>query len=179
MHIDVSLDALTINGNLFTEGVPLDRYVAVLGTPARTAAPGAPAPYGHRNNQLHFFDNAGLYVNEHHLTCLIQAVDIILAKETHFPTTHLFHGTLLVCGMPLRAGMSERELLEAGQDCVVRFRNHLGRSWVADGERIAIDMDTYAERTPSGRKSRRRWLSYVSVGFREAHPLADESEARK
>ena len=29
MNIDVSLDALTINGHLFTEGVPLDSYISI------------------------------------------------------------------------------------------------------------------------------------------------------
>ena len=59
----------------------MPEYAAVLETPARTEEPSPPAPYGHRNNQIHLFDDLGLYLIEHHATRLVVAVVFVLWRD--------------------------------------------------------------------------------------------------
>jgi len=70
---DVSLEGLLLNGRLFKSPVSPDEYAAVLKSPVRIVEPSPPAPYRHRNNQIHLFDDLGLYLIEHHATRLMQS----------------------------------------------------------------------------------------------------------
>ncbi len=44
----------------------------MLGQPQRVAPAGPPAPVGHRNNHVHFYDHLGITLSEHHYTYQIQ-----------------------------------------------------------------------------------------------------------
>ena len=59
MLAEISLDGLGIDDVSFPRARKLAAYTHLLGSPSRTESPGAPAPAGHRNNQIHFFDNSG------------------------------------------------------------------------------------------------------------------------
>jgi len=52
----VSLDGLLLNGRLFQTAVEPSEYARTLQTAVRIVEPLPPAPYGHRNNQIHMFD---------------------------------------------------------------------------------------------------------------------------
>src|SRR5271155_3822560 len=78
---DVSLDGLRLNDRLFNSPVKSAEYAAVLGVTSRVVEPSPTAPYGHRNNQIHLFDEFGLYLIEHHETRLIDAAVFVLWLE--------------------------------------------------------------------------------------------------
>ena len=88
---DVSLEGLVLNGRLFRSPACLAEYTEVLGVPGRVEEPEPPAPYGHRNNQIHLFDDCGLYLIEHHATRLIDAIVFVLwlAESSFKPATSL------------------------------------------------------------------------------------------
>ena len=116
MHVSAvaSADGLSINGRLFNSDVPLERYQDVLGLPSRTIEGRIPAPYGHRNNQVHVFDSEGMYLIEHHASRLIVSVDFIFdLAESTFPVETVFDGSLEVDGHSIRPGMSERDIMPA------------------------------------------------------------------
>jgi hypothetical protein len=78
LDASVSFDGLWLAGKRFAVPATLDQYVEVLGTPSKTIEAGPPAPWGHRNHQIHIFDDLGLYLNEHHVTALIGEVAFVL-----------------------------------------------------------------------------------------------------
>jgi len=63
---EMSPDGLLLNGRLFNSPVPPAEYRVALGVADRVEEPSPPAPYGHRNDQIHLFDEFGLYLIEHH-----------------------------------------------------------------------------------------------------------------
>jgi hypothetical protein len=165
MRIDVDLQSISINRYEFEHACPLSSFEGVLGLPSRTYC-GNP-PFGHRNNQIYYFDESGLYLIEHHATFLISSIAIVFVPDAApFCPFRPFTGQLVVGNMEIRSGMGPRDF---PANCSISFRTHLGYSLVADGERISIDISTVALRTKSGRKSRQRQISYVSIGFRDAH----------
>lgn len=175
MRIELSLAGLSIDGVTFDRGLPLESYSLVIGPPSRTISPGPPAPCGHRNNQIHFYDEIGIYLNEHHATFLIKEVNVLLAPEhTRFPTKEPFLGDVVVCNLVIRRGMNENEFLQLSAKSSVQFRHHLGHSWYIENSLYAIDIDTFAALSPSGRKSRRRYLSSAAFGFRGAHKVGNQ-----
>lgn len=174
MKISCTVSSVSFNGVTLHCGTPLDQYRFVLGEPSRTDDLGPPAPFGHRNNQVHFYDDLGVFLAEHHLTRLIEGVGIVLdADHAYRQPRANFGGELVVCGVRVEQGMRPEAFLE---QCAVPFRWHLGHSMVFDAAKLSIDIDTYAEKTRSGRNSRRRQISVVSIGFKNAHLL---SEAKK
>jgi hypothetical protein len=162
--IEVSLDGVVINGVSFTCGVPLDDYLAATGNPSRSESPGPPAPYGHRNGVLHFYDKEGLFLREHHDTRVIHAIDILLdPSSSKFPTTQAFSGTLVVCDVEVVAGMKFTDFAE---QCEVEFKPHLGHAWYVDGKHISIQFEVVSPSRKRG--TRRTEIARVAVGFRGA-----------
>jgi hypothetical protein len=148
----------------------LKEFIEVLGEPSKTISAGGPPPAGHRNNQIHFYDEMGISLNEHHATCLIQGVNVVFEpKEVPFPTQQSFGGELLIGGKPLNAEIGLRDFLKTS---TIEFHPHLGYCWFSDGERISISLMTYAEKLRTGRQSRIRRLSYVALDFRNAHKMS-------
>lgn len=174
MKIECTLKSITLDGMSFSCGMPLSEYELILRCPSRSIELGGRAPYGHRNNHAHFFDDVGIFLAEHHLTRLIEGVGIVLEpKHAYRKPVSGYRGELIVCGVPIVHGMRPEEFLER---CEVSFRWHLGHSLVFDAESISIDIDTYTERTPSGRESAHRVISVVSVGFENAHLLSEAAK---
>ncbi len=163
------MNRLQILVSEFSEPQRLDAFVKILGQPSRVFSGKTPAPVGHRNNHLHFYDDLGLYLHEHHATYLIGGVCVVFEPgEAFFPTTEPFTGELYVAGQLIQRGMTPKEILAASP---LPLRGHLGHSLVVDGERFSFDIETYALKTPSGRKSTKRLLSQVSIGFKNSHRI--------
>lgn len=161
----VSLDGIELNGVKVTFGVPLDEYLPILGRPSRSVSHGPPAPYGHRNNVIHFYDRLGLLLREHHETYAIEGIDILLDTfSSRFPTSSPFQGELWVCGVRVVAGM---RFAEFENQCEIKFRPHLGHSWYVDGRSISIQLEVVSPLRTKG--SRKTNISEVAVGFRGAH----------
>ena len=70
MRIDVSRDrrSVLVNELAIASAPPINALIEVLGKASRVDGGVTPAPWGHRNNQIHVFDDLGVYVNEHHFT---------------------------------------------------------------------------------------------------------------
>lgn len=160
MTSEISLDGIVINGTQFGCGEPLSAYELVLGHPSRSIMPGPPPPYGHRNNVLHFYDDLGILLREHHSSYLIQEIELGLEPfRLLFPTNYAYTGELTVCSVRVTPGMPFSEFAGKSQ---VQFHPHLGHAWYVDGEKVSIQMEVYCDE--SGLEPV-ELISTVVVGF--------------
>ena len=158
----VSLDGLLLNGRLFDSPVLPDEYAAALGVAARVDEPSTPAPYGHRNNQIHLFDEFGLYLIEHHATRLIDAVVFVLwMEESPFKLAREFTGQLTVGGVRFRSGMLVKEFSES----TLAFEGPVLGLWSAKKNGVWVGLRAAGIRQRSGRRGKRLRFAEVSVCF--------------
>jgi len=158
---EVDLDGVVINGVRINRGEVLQAYERNLGSPSRSEMPGTPPPYGRRNNVLHFYDDLGLFLREHHATCLIDGIDFLFEPDKcHFPTASHYSGSLRVFGVEVRRGML---FAEFAARCEVSFTKHLGHAWFTDGERVSIQFEACTSK--GKRPAQRDVMSALSVGF--------------
>jgi hypothetical protein len=155
---DASLDGLLLNGCLFQSPVQPSEYAAVLGSPVRVVEPLSPAPFGHRNNQIHLFDDLGLYLIEHHATRLVDGVVFVLwLGEAAFKPVCEYSGELTVGGVRFLPGMTPRDYTGG----TIAFEGPVLRLWNAERDGIWIGLRAEGMRQPSGRRGKR--LRYVDV----------------
>ena len=160
----VSLNGLWLCGQHFFTAVPLSNYGGILGPPTRTIDPGPPAPYPHRNNQIHIYDHLGIYLNEHHVDSQIQEIVFVLeAGESTFPIKTGFSQGLRVCDFILLPGMREKDF-PSGVSIV--FQPVLRGIYKAEGNKgIRLGIRTIGHRTRLRRRTKERYIVEVSVGF--------------
>lgn len=160
---EVSLSGLNLNGRLFNSPVPPAEYASVLGSTARIIDPSAPAPYGHRNNQIHVFDEDGLYLIEHHATRLIDSVVFVLwLEESPFKPTREFSGQLTIGGIDVRPGMLVKEFSGSS----ISFKGPVLGLWTAEKNGVWIGLGAEGLRNKSGRRGKVLRFVSVSVCFR-------------
>ncbi len=155
-------DGLKINGQVFGRALPLERYEDVLGLPSRTIDAGPPAPYGHRNNQVHVFDSDGIYLTEDHASRLIRSVNFIFdPADSPFPIERAFEGNLEVDGQTIRAGMSEGDIESAHltRDLPGEYSVRLEDCW--------IGISAKGRRDPGKRRRKPRYVVRVSVCLKQ------------
>jgi hypothetical protein len=163
---DASLDGLLLNGRLFQSPVEPTAYAAVLESPARVVEPSPPAPYGHRNNQIHLFDELGLYLIEHHATRLVDAVVFVLwLEESAFKPGCEYLGELTVGGVRFFAGMTPREHTGG----TIAFEGPVLGLYNAGRAGIWIGLNAKGIRQPGGRRGKRLRFVDVSVCFSSRH----------
>ncbi|MBM3966305.1 MAG: hypothetical protein FJ308_14760 [Planctomycetes bacterium] len=156
----VTSNGLMINGHIFDSKLMLEHYVEILGAPGRSIDAGPPAPFGHRNNQIHLFDPDGIYLTEHHSSRLIESVNFIFdPSESPFQIEKAFGGSLEVEGQSIRRDMPERSMAftSLNRDLPGEYSLVLGRIWVgisAKGRR-----DIY------GKRMQPRFIVRVSICF--------------
>jgi len=159
---DVSLDGLVLNGQLFDAPVQPEDYAAVLGVAGRIMDPSSPAPYGHRNNQIHLFDEFGLYLIEHHATRLIDSVVFVLwLEESPFKPAREFTGQLTVGGVSVAPGTLVNEFSGTS----IAFKGPELGLWSAEKNGVWIGLRAAGIRQRSGRRGRRLRFENVSVCF--------------
>ncbi|WP_425396551.1 hypothetical protein [Aeoliella sp.] len=158
----------TINGMPIQAADSVARFHSLFGTPTRIDPAGPPAPAGHRNNYIHFYDHLGVYLNEHHFTYQIQEVGFVLdIDEAAHPTERPFTGQLHVGGITLSPSATEDTLAESS----LSFTSKLRGSWSTEiqsglpGISIYVSIDSNGRRLPSGRRSKVRQLLSVSLGL--------------
>jgi hypothetical protein len=157
---DATLDGLLLNGRLFRKPVPPSEYMAVLQSPVRIVDPSPPAPYGHRNNQIHLFDEFGLYLIENHATRHIHSVVFVLwLEESAFKPEREFSGQLTIGGARFFPGMTEKDYSGGTID----FEGPILGLWNAKRNGISIGLNGQGTRLPSGRRSKR--LRFVDASF--------------
>jgi hypothetical protein len=159
---DVSLDGLLLNGRLFQSPIRPSEYAAVLETPVRVVEPLPPAPYGHRNNQIHLFDELGLYLIEHHATRLVDGVVFVLwLEESAFKPEQEYSGELTIGGVRIFPGMTPRDYSGG----TIAFEGPVLGLWNARRDGIWIGLSAKGMRQPSGRRGKRLRFVDVSVCF--------------
>ncbi len=158
----VSLDGIHLNGKQFRERVAPSEYAAILDSPVRIVEPLQPAPYGHRNNQIHLFDELGLYLIEHHSTRLVDSIVFVLwLDEAAFKPAREFDGELTIGGVHHFSGMTEKDLRIGS----IPFEGPILGSWIAKEKRIWIGIRGVGIRLPSRARSKRLRIADVSVCF--------------
>ncbi len=161
---DLSLDGLLLNGRLFRSPVPPSEYAAVLESLPRVVEPSPPAPFGHRNNQIHLFDESGLYLIEHHATRLVDAVVFVLwREEAAFKPACEFSGVLTIGGVRFFSGMTPRDYSGGA----IAFDGPVLGHWSASRDGIWIGLSATGMRQRSGRRGKRLRFVNVSVCFSE------------
>lgn len=159
---DVSLDGLLLNGRSFDSPVRPAEYAAVLGVGGRVVEPSTPAPYGHRNNQIHLFDEFGLYLIEHHATRLIDAVVFVLwLEESPFKPAREFTGSLKIGDVSVRPGMLVKEF----SGSTIKFKGPELGLWSAERNGVWIGLSAAGIRQRNGRRGRTLRFENVSVCF--------------
>jgi hypothetical protein len=159
---DASLDGLLLNGHLFQSPMQPSEWAAVLGSPVRVVEPSPPAPYGHRNNQIHLFDELGLYLIEHHATRLVDAVVFVLwLDETAFKPVCEYSGELTIGGVPFFPGMTPGDYVGG----TIAFEGPVLGLWNAKRDGIWIGLNAKGMRQPNGRRGKRLRFVDVSVCF--------------
>jgi len=159
---DVSLDGLLLNGRLFRSPAQPAQYAEVLGVPNRVEEPSTPAPYGHRNNQIHLFDEFGLYLIEHHASRQIDAIVFVLwLEESPFKPARDFAGRLTVGGVDILPGM----LVQEFSDSAIAFDGPVLGLWSAEKNGVWIGLSAAGLRQRNGRRGKRLRFENVSVCF--------------
>jgi hypothetical protein len=159
---DVSLDGLVLNGRFFNSPVRPSEYAAALGIVSRVEEPATPAPYGHRNNQIHLFDELGLYLIEHHATGLIGSVVFVLwLEESPFKTAREFTGRLTIGDVSVYPGMLAKEFTGS----TIAFEGPVLGLWTARKDGVWIGISVAGIRQNSGRRGKQLRLENVSVCF--------------
>jgi hypothetical protein len=159
-----STELVVLNGISIGEAVAPRRIHELLGNPSRIHSAGPPAPYGHRNNQIHVYDSLGLYFNEHHYTQSLIGMSLgFWPAQEGYPFTPAigFSGSLRLANYEVPHEVSEREFLA---NCHLPFKRHLAGIWTLDG-RIPIGLHTTGSRLKSGRRSTARRLVSVDISW--------------
>ncbi len=159
-----SPDSFVLNGVPITEAIAPTAIHNLLGQPSRIHAAGPPAPYGHRNNQIHVYDALGVYFNEHHHTRSLTGVTFVFwPEEEGFPFTpaKAFAGKLILGQYEIPKAVSEKQIVT---ECGLPFREMLAGIWDLPGT-IPIGFDTKGARLKSGRRSEAKRLVSVNIGW--------------
>jgi hypothetical protein len=155
----VSSKGLALNGTLFDDKVALSHYQTVLGLTSRTIEAGGTAPVGHRNNRIHLFDDAGVYLTEHHASRLVESVNFVFElSESLFPLKEAFSGRLTVFGLLINADCTEGDLRSL-------FQRDMPGEYSLAAEKCWVSISTIGHRTPRGRRSELRYVVLVSISF--------------
>ncbi len=162
MPFTATIDAerFVLNGQCFREAVPPERFYSVLGLPDRIEATSQPAPIGHRNNQIHLYDDLGLYLIEHHFTFLVEGIVFVLwREEAAFRPKAEIEGELRVGDIVLTPGIAEFDMGESNLPFVSQLRG----SWQFKTDDMWVGFDSKGERNSTGRRSKRRRVVSVAV----------------
>jgi hypothetical protein len=165
----ITITGVTMNRRALHVAQPVATFHSLLGEPTRILPAGPPAPFSHRNNHIHYYDHLGVTLIEHHYTYQIQCVRFILnTADAIHPTSEPFSGNLLLGGVRLRAGDAESELMGT----TIPLSSRLAGVWSGDvlsgpahGHRINITIDTMGRKLPSGKRSKKRLITTVSLSL--------------
>ena len=165
LEASIGPDITTINGLAIKAAIQPARLWDVLGEPSRIVDPAPPAPFGHRNNQIHVYDQLGLYFNEHHFTRLVQSLTFVFVPAEHrytFCPSQSFAGRLLLGGYEVRPGASESDVIRG---TAIPFRRSLAGQWRTGGDGFGVGLSAVGAKIPSGRRSKNRRVVSVDVAW--------------
>ena len=165
VEVEIRLDGITINGRPLPEAVHPPWLHGVLGIPDRVVDPAPPAPVGHRNNQVHVYDDLGLYFHEHHWTRLAMDLVFVFWPEEEgyaFTPRRAFSGHLKLLSYLVPAEASESQFM---RECPIQFEEYLSGHWRAGREPFAVGMVSKGTKLRSGRRSTRRRVVSIDVSW--------------
>jgi hypothetical protein len=158
----VDVARFVLNGVEVAGQRPAGDLHAALGKPSRIVAAGPPAPPGHRNSQIHFYDEAGLYLLEHHYTYTVGEIGFVLWRDeaVRKPTSDL-SCEVRVGGVLLHPGLTERDLLAS----TVPFDRQIAGIWSWKSAPLYVGFLSRGRKNRSGRRAAKRYVITVSVCF--------------
>lgn len=162
--------SVTLNGVRLDESGPPNVFHEILGVPDRIQDPvPEPAPFGHRHNQVHYYDAIGITLGEHHYTRKIDHLKFVFdLQEAPHPTVMPFQGLFDLNGYPIVAGSLEREL----ERTRLPFVPQRWGAWSLEvsakeaGHAISVWVSTCGHKLRSGRRSKRKHIVYISLGLK-------------
>lgn len=108
----VDIDALVISEHRVEGEISVETMQEIMGGPARVTEPSPPAPYGHRNNQIHVYDDAGVYWNEHHATPRVREITFVFdLTSAPFVPASCFDGLLRLGSLAVTSDTTASDLL--------------------------------------------------------------------
>lgn len=166
--ICITEQEVTLYGIALSDAQLPSYFYNILGPPDRIEPIGGPAPAGHRNPVVHYYDQLGLVLVEHHFTYQISLVEVILnpAESVH-PVNKPFSGQLRFGRTVITAGAMERDLIDSG----MTFTGTLPGTWFATIHNkppvypSSVSVRTLGPRLSSGRRSKRRDIQSVQIGL--------------
>jgi hypothetical protein len=166
VHIDILADLQpSMNGCQITAAPSVMELHAILGPPSRVVDPHPPAPIGHRNNQVHIYDDLGLEFREHHYTRRIVGGTMVFWPDEYFhnfrPSAG-FTGTLILAGYVVPSAPTVMELLKASP---IEFQQSLRGVFSARRGEFYVGIRGKGEKLPTGRRSSRLMLIDVSFAW--------------
>jgi hypothetical protein len=144
---------------------PIETLLQAIGGGSWVDAGATPAPTGHRNNQIHVYDELGIYIHEHHHTrraiCISLALDVKEAAYRFIPK-HAFKGELRFNGKVMPLGAGEAEFVQMSP---FPFQESLKGSWFSEFEGFSVNFTSQGRLLPSGTRSRSRRISSISISW--------------
>ena len=166
MQIKVLEDLCSIiNETAFGSAPSVPELHALLGPPSYIAEPKTPAPVGHRHNQWHVYETAGVLFYEHHFTRRMTGCSVVFQPEDIKVPVVLpqpFAGPQELGGLVLPPDIGWRETL---RQCGMAFKPSLGNSFIARRDQFAVMLIYKKVRRPSGRLGRALRLVSVELSW--------------
>ena len=165
VEVEIRLEGIVISGHPIPAAVQPSWLHEMLGIPDRIVDPAPPAPVGHRNNQIHVYDDLGLYFHEHHWTRLAEDLVFVYWPEEEcydFTPHQAFSGHLKLRDYFVPAGASESQFI---RECPIPFEEYLSAHWRAESGRCLVGMVSKGAKLRSGRRSKRRRVVTIDVSW--------------
>jgi hypothetical protein len=163
-----------INGFAISTAPKMEELLEVLGKATRIDS--TPAPAGQRHNQIHVYDESGIYIHEHHFTrraeCLSIALDVKEPQFGYVPK-YPYTGEFRLGGILMPLGRTEIEFLQVSP---FRFQDMGRGSWSAEFEGFSIYFTTQGRILPSGSRSKSRHIITLSLTWPHDPTQAPESQ---
>jgi hypothetical protein len=156
---------IVVEGLIVETAPTVTELYAVLGPPTRVDSGESPAPVGHRNNQIHIYEDCGLTINEHHYTRRVQGLCCWFETDDpafRFTPRHAFTGKLMFELVEMPRGGRDEEFVAVSP---FRFVPGLGGVWTYKFDGFAVYLDARGAKLKSGRRSKVRRIVMVSVSW--------------
>jgi hypothetical protein len=161
------LPAVDVNGFRVVTAPSVAEIYAVLGKPSRIDTGASPAPAGHRNNQIHVYDDLGITFIEHHYTQLVENVQCWFPTcdpEYRFTPQRDYSGSLIIDGIQMPIGGEVEKFLERSP---ISFSDGFGGSWQLNVNDFSIFVSSRGKLLPSKRRS--KIMEITSISFSWPH----------